>query len=208
MLCSEDVWNGEELNLDSPLSCFVNPNLWNITEFQLEDGRTRFNQNDGTQDYLDLLFSDYTEGQVQYETKLLIEALNATEKVDFITRYSSKLQYDGDMAGSGAATDPLFWVAHGAVERLYQRFVMKGLPSDLIYGDVNEDCSGHASNGTKAWLEGFYFEDESVYAHQLTNSELTSILAPTSDDYHLMIPFIYDHSNWGSFCQWEDFFQL
>ena len=30
-------------------------------------------------------------------------------------------QSTGDMGGSGAAMDPLFWVAHGAVDRLFQK---------------------------------------------------------------------------------------
>ena len=35
----------------------------------------------------------------------------------------------GDMGGSGAAMDPLFWVAHGAVDRLFQKVTH---PLDLI----------------------------------------------------------------------------
>ena len=33
----------------------------------------------------------------------------------------------GDMAGSGAAMDPLFWVVHGAVERIFQRVMLEGV---------------------------------------------------------------------------------
>ena len=36
----------------------------------------------------------------------------------------------GDMGGSGAAMDPLFWVAHGAVDRLFQKVVTH--PLDVI----------------------------------------------------------------------------
>lgn len=81
-----------------------------------------------------------------------------------------------------------------------------GLSNDTAYADVYETCSGHMTNGTKAWLEGFYFEDKSVQAANLTNAELTDILNPTSDLHHLNIPFIYDHSDWPSFCEFEDFF--
>jgi hypothetical protein len=43
-----------------------------------------------------------------------------------------RYQYDGDMAGSGAAIDPLFWVAHGAVERLFQRIIFEDVLVDKV----------------------------------------------------------------------------
>ena len=52
------------------------------------------------------------------------------------------------MAGSGAATDPLFWVAHGAVERLFQRTVFEGVMTDMSYTS-SSPCSGHSYNGKR-----------------------------------------------------------
>jgi hypothetical protein len=70
---------------------------------------------------------------------------------------------DGDMAGAGAATDPLFYVAHGSVERL--------LPSTTArdgFTDISAQTSHFQRhrllshrNGTKAWLEGF-INDRSI----------------------------------------------
>jgi hypothetical protein len=55
----------------------------------------------------------------------------------------SRAQYDGDMAGSGAALDPLFWVAHGAVERLMQKVIFENATSDATYDASSAFCSGH-----------------------------------------------------------------
>ena len=41
--------------------------------------------------------------------------------------------------------------------------------------------------GTKEWLRGFYFQDESIMAHELTNAQLAAILDPTSDSYRDLI---------------------
>ena len=37
------------------------------------------------------------------------------------------------MAGSGAAMDPLFWVVHGAVERIFQRVMLEGVFTGRIW---------------------------------------------------------------------------
>ena len=50
--------------------------------------------------------------------------------------------------------DPLFWVAHGAIERLYQRVVFEGTLSDNVYATPmrNAGCSGHTTDGTYPYL--------------------------------------------------------
>ena len=49
--------------------------------------------------------------------------------------------------------DPLFWVAHGAIERLYQRVVFEGTLSDNVYATPmrNAGCSGHTTDGMRAY---------------------------------------------------------
>ena len=47
--------------------------------------------------------------------------------------------------------DPLFWVAHGAIERLFQRVIFDGTLADRVYANSmrNAGCSGHTAEGTK-----------------------------------------------------------
>ena len=89
------------------------------------------------------------------------------------------------------ALDPLFWVAHGALERTFQRGVFSGTFGDLEYYRVGH-CSGHDSSSSKFWLQGFYFTDETVLVENISNANLTAILNPLSDEYRDYINFIYD----------------
>ena len=110
----------------------------------------------------------------------------------------SRMAYDGDMASSGAAMDPLFWVAHGAIERLYQRVIFEGVLADHIYiNPKRNECSGHTTDGTKRWLSGFYLQDESIDTSLLTNAELADILNPTGDKYRDLLDFVYEDRDWG-----------
>jgi len=132
----------------------------------------------------------------------------ANSNIDFEKRkrlmrlVCGRMQYDGDMGGSGAATDPLFWVAHGAIERLFQRIVFENILSSKEYGlynGRNDQCSGHSLTGKKSWLQGFYFDGAGTDASQYTNVELTEILDPTTEKYRDYINYVYDDSQW-SFC--------
>ena len=71
---------------------------------------------------------------------------------------------------------------------------LAGVLSDTTYSDEEypQICSGHKSTSTKAWLAGFSFLDETVEAQGLTNSELSDILNPTSDEYRDYINYVYD----------------
>ena len=101
--------------------------------------------------------------------------------------------YDGDLAGSGAPLDPLFWVAHGAVERLYQKSIFSNIFSDMTYERAYDfPCSGHDKDATKSWLEGYEFIDKTVQSNTLTNEQLTMILNPTSDEYRDLVSYLYD----------------
>jgi hypothetical protein len=103
----------------------------------------------------------------------------------------SRASYDGEMAGSGAALDPLFWVAHGAVERLLQKIIFAGISNGTAY-DSTSVCSGHQNEGTKAWLKGYYFVDTSIAAETVTNVEFNEYLNPTTDYYRDYFNFVYD----------------
>jgi hypothetical protein len=87
--------------------------------------------------------------------------------------------------------DPLFWVAHGAMERIFQKSVFAGIFSDMVYSTVDH-CEGHSAQSVKSWLNGYYFEDESVDTSTLTNAELIGILDPSSDKYRDYLNFVYD----------------
>ena len=102
------------------------------------------------------------------------------------------------MAGSGAAMDPLFWVVHGAVERVYQRVMLEGVLSDTSFTNSKRGgtCSGHLADGSKKWLTGFYFEDTTVDAAALTNAELADILDPRGVLYRDLVNSVYETADY------------
>jgi hypothetical protein len=110
----------------------------------------------------------------------------------------SRMSYEGDMAGSGAAMDPLFWVVHGAVERVFQRVMLEGVLSDTSFTNSKRGgtCSGHLADGSKKWLTGFYFEDTSVDAAALTNAELADILDPRGTLYRDLVNSVYETADY------------
>jgi len=135
----------------------------------------------------------------QTNTMQTILDMDFSERKKVMKLLCSRMSFDGDMAGSGAATDPLFWVAHGSVERLMQHIMLNDGPSDKIYNNTKLDCSGHNNDGTKAWLSGFTFSDLSVAPEEVTNTDLITFLDPTGSDMHMKLNYVYD-SNDYSFC--------
>jgi hypothetical protein len=133
-----------------------------------------------------------------------ILSMSWEKRVEVMKLIANMFPYDGDLAGSGAAQDPLFWVAHGSVERLFQRAALENMFSDMLYTDTETGyCSGHAADATKSWLKGFYFVDESIQAETLTNAQLTAYLVPDSAEYRDLINFVYDSGDF-SFCDGSD----
>ena len=127
-------------------------------------------------------------------------AMPFEQRVEVMKVIANMFPFDGDLAGSGAAQDPLFWVAHGSVERLFQRAVFENMFSDMIYTDGEVGyCSGHAADATKSWLKGFYFVDETIQVDTLTNAQLTAYLVPNSDEYRDLVNFVYDSGDFA-FC--------
>jgi hypothetical protein len=155
-----------------------------------------------SQDTMDEFYAQYlapyqqtTSSQFALQARLTTMSLDDQCSVAQIL--VSRAQYDGDMAGSGAALDPFFWIAHGAVERLMQKIVFEGVSTDATYDSTDTHCSGHMNTGTKYWLKGFFFEDESIVAEEKTNVELNEFLNPSSDYYKDLFNFVYDSdSKW------------
>jgi len=118
-------------------------------------------------------------------------------KKEIMQLICSRMSMEGDMAGSGAAHDPLFWVAHGAVERLFQRVVFDNSLTNLNYvSSVRGTCSGHDANGKKAWLKGLVYEDPSIKPETLTNAELAEMLNPLHDHFRDWSSFVYEDKDW------------
>jgi hypothetical protein len=57
----------------------------------------------------------------------------------------------------------------------------------------------YCSQGTKYWLTGYHFEDDSVVAQDVTNAEFMNILNPQSDEYRDYFNFVYDTESYD-FC--------
>jgi hypothetical protein len=143
-------------------------------------------------------FVDY-DPDVAAHARDVIAVMEWEDKKRVMDLIFSRMQIDGDMAGSGSATDPLFWVAHGAVERLFQRTMFENVLSDKEYrtsGMAGSECQGHDPDQSNFWLTGYEFEDKTVLAHKLTNRELNTILDPTGDKYATLIPFVYDSQDY------------
>ena len=129
-----------------------------------------------------------------------LQSLSLDDRMNAMKLFCSRNAFDGDMAGSGAATDPLFWVAHGAVERLFQKTIFSGNLTDTQYAFAENSktfCSGHSPDGTKSWLEGLYLMVQSADASTLTNREINDMLNPTTDSHRDLVNFVYaDDSFW------------
>ena len=118
-----------------------------------------------------------------------LKGLDFATKKEIMQLVCSRMSYEGDMGGSGAAMDPLFWVAHGAVDRLFQRVMFAEVFTDNIYKNQGGPrvrpcpvlpavfyphlciylcalpagrggkCSGHDAEGSKHWLDGLILGD-------------------------------------------------
>lgn len=141
-----------------------------------------------SQDAMDSLLHYH---QLMYPNSPLVK-MDLDTQCEVMNIIISRAAFDGEMAGSGAALDPLFWVAHGAVERLMQKAVFENAFTDVTYSSDDQHCSGHMNQGTKYWLSGFYFSDESIAAESLTNVEIANILNPVTEQYRDLVNFVYD----------------
>ena len=86
------------------------------------------------------------------DVTILVKDFETKKKI--MTLVCQRMSYEGDMAGSGAAMDPLFWVVHGAVERVFQRVMLEGVftgsgcntPSDTLSNSSSDTSSDTPSD--------------------------------------------------------------
>ena len=99
----------------------------------------------------------------------------------------------GDHASSGAASDPSFWLLHGAVERWLQlmrmqdRFSSEDWSTPVFTSNVHpftDTCSGH--HQTDKLVFG------AVDGRHLTNGEYYEYLSPKTAS----LPYVYDNFEW------------
>eukprot|EP01035_Chromulina_nebulosa_P019380 gene19380-25248_t len=216
---TKDNWEVSGLDMVYPLECSENP--WEdgylSTKYTAGPGEEGgpsctcnsyyFEDPDKLLQLINTYFSDWVgSDSVQSETLELIYGLSFEQQVDVMTQLCGRFQLEGDLTGSGAATDPIFWVVHGGVERLMQKIYFDGILTDYDYFEGNNNmCSGHLQFGMKDWLEGYKFQDTSIEAQFVTNDQLAAYLNPLSDLYRDQIDFVYDHNDWDTICSGELF---
>ncbi len=99
----------------------------------------------------------------------------------------------GEHATSAAASDPSFWLIHGAVERWLQLIRIQGLfvnedwTTTVFESNVHpftESCSGHNKDDKLSFgiIDG----------HDFTNSEYYDYMDPNLDN----LPYVYDNFEW------------
>eukprot|EP01035_Chromulina_nebulosa_P020437 gene20437-26519_t len=204
------TWDEEKFG-PYPLDCSANP--WQDDKLTTtvgpgEDGGPTcdcnsyyFEDQDKLTAFIYTYFQDWAGRKVpQAETVDKLLNLSFEEQLDVMSKLCGRFQMEGDLAGSGAATDPIFWVVHGGVERIMQKIYIEGILTDYLYAEPLSECSGHIETGTKDWLEGYTFQDESIAVHKLTNVELAEYLNPLSDKYRDQVDFVYDHYDWSTIC--------
>jgi hypothetical protein len=195
VICSNTPWDAKTESLvvsklpgdaNGP-ACFLNPAI--------------SQDEDAVNGVIETLFSDWGNTNPEILTKQRFLDLEFPDRVDALSKYLGRFQYEGDMASSAAAIDPVFWVAHGAIERLYQKLIFEDYLVDANYVSIGpDDCSGHAANGKKAWLQGFAFNDAKIDPTAVTNKDFISYLNPQSDFYRDNFNSVYDHSDWPNVC--------
>jgi hypothetical protein len=140
----------------------------------------------------------------------LLYNMTFEDAVSVMQLLCGRMSFDGDFVGSSSAWDPIFWVAHPAMERILQRIqfsALNGVTKSVSYNftSVDDECSGHSSSGKLAWLQGFQLagSDDSAGivtdAATLSNAQLTQILDPLGDLYPTMLNYVYDSSG-GTGC--------
>ena len=191
-----------DLTYVNPLNCTKNPyqnNILTSSALPGDENGPLCSCNDlyfQSEENLDILIGLYFNHFMPTDDSL--KDLEYNEKTEIMKLVCSRMSYEGEMGGSGAAQDPLFWVAHGAVERLYQRVMFANVVLDKVYKSQGRGgkCSGHDTDGVKLWLKGFYLQDITIDTSILTNTELINILDPTSDNYGKLVDTVYEDSTW------------
>lgn len=131
----------------------------------------------------------------------MIDSLDLPSQAHVLNKLCGSSVYVGDFYSKSSAPDPLFWVFHSNLDRLFQKIIFDDELTSYEY-DTSSTISGHSINGTAMWMEGYKVIDESLDLGQIANAERFKFLIPTFDEYRDNMKYIYDHSDW------EDFFQI
>lgn len=160
---------------------------------------------DNMRDLIDMYMDKFTRDDEipQYYTTEKLWNLSFKKKKEVMSLLCDFMIFEGDFVASASPIDPIFWVSHGPVERLFQKIKSADLMADFDY-TVESNCSGHAPWGVKKWLSGYWFIDSKVNVESLTNEQLLSVLDPTSDYYRDYIHYVYDNAEIG--CEGVDAF--
>jgi hypothetical protein len=187
LICSANPWQGGVLISEAAPGQEGGPSCA-VADFYLSDASTL---NDMLHIFFDKFMHDDTTAQ--YPTIEKVLAFSLDQQKDFLNLVVNRMPYDGDLVGSASAIDPIFWVSHGAVEKMFQKIVIAELLTDLDYSTPS-DCSGHSPTGKKAWLEGYKLGNADFDPSELTNVELVDLLNPSSTRYANFVPYVYDSS--------------
>ena len=178
----DELWKSmPEFGEDGGPSCELNPTVFSTDEeidnFWIDSKGHFFNR----------------EGVDNRDYKF--ENLTSAEKLGTIDLMSQRYQLDGDMTGASAPLDPLFWIQHGGVQRIWQRLVYEDIFSNYEFTAENT-CSGHSATGKFFWLKGYVFRDPSVISYEQTNAQLMGILDPLSETYSNLFNYIYEATDY------------
>lgn len=143
-------------------------------------------------------WQEYVRNQLGADSLSEVDGLELEDAKMVLQTICESTILNGDMLNSDAPFDPLFFLAHAAVERLYQRYALSGYLKDIDWtSDGWHQCWGHKPGYKMDW-HSYTFDDDSLEpAKNLTNLEVAQILNPASDAYASAVPYIYDNFNWS-----------
>jgi hypothetical protein len=156
----ETVFEGMYPGLEFPFTCTQMPwnddtqTYWTTDEPGSTNAMCSLNEDFycGSQDNLNNFYYLFMGTQYSTNDEDLATLQNYLYSLDVDTQcevakiFVQRAGFDGEMAGSGAAMDPLFWVAHGAVERLLQKVIFQNNTRDLVYNADGAHCTGHTND--------------------------------------------------------------
>lgn len=186
--CMDTPWSYDTSGLDPSRSptCYCNP--WYMTS------------HDGMDEILDTIFG--TGETALSNMKSQISSLDMASKAEALNKLCGSFVFTGDFYSKSSAPDPLFWVFHSQIERIFQKIIFDDRLIDFEYSSTST-VSGHSDEGTCAWLEGFKLVDKSLDIGLIPNAERFHYLVPFTDEYRDNMKYIYDHSDWDSFFEIE-----
>ena len=115
--------------------------------------------------------------------------------------------FSGGVMDSAANVDPVFWVTHAGVDRLWQWKRLSPEPYDYSWDDgsvISSTCdnitnTGHNEGDVRLWRDLFPKKSHSSYdterdltGHYYTNKELYELFDPNKD----YLPYVYDKFTW------------